>query len=411
MNISKKAITRLLSSASAAATMSAAAADLPVVSGVTISQDASTRLVTVGYTLSGTNAIVTVDFLTNGVSIGGANIHHVVGDVNTVVEPGQRSIYWQPRRSWPGQTVANALTARVTAWSESSPPDYLVADLANGSLAYYETADFLPDGGLTNDIYRTERIVMRRIHASGETYWEGSPTTESGRSSNETRRQVSFTNDFYLGVFELTMGQMSQVDSKWASDNGRALDRSKWVNPASPVFLAAQDGYNGLCHSTTTYPSSHAVESGSQLDLMRQRFGGKCQLDIPTSAQWEFACRAGTTTAFYWGDDASVFGDYGWYKGNANSSAHRVGEKLPNAWGLYDMLGNVLEATQDRWVSSRSSDAVIDPVTSASTSDTEKRGGHWVEANTSSCRCATRIQYGNKAYGGAQGVRLSIPIK
>lgn len=97
------------------AATAAQAVELPVVTDVTLSQDSSTRVVTVNYTLSGTNAIITFDALTNGVSIGGENIHYVVGDVNKLVQPGQRALYWQARRSWPDQKVQNAFQVRGTA--------------------------------------------------------------------------------------------------------------------------------------------------------------------------------------------------------------------------------------------------------------------------------------------------------
>ena len=104
--------------------------------------------------------------------------------------------------------------------------------------------------------------------------------------------------------------------------------------------------------------------------------------DLPTIEEWEYACRAGTGTTYYNGDDAANLGDIAWYSGNADGETHPVGMKTPNNWGLYDMLGNASEwtrsgySTVDKDATDCKNKAVIDPSTTLPTSDTVwDRGG------------------------------------
>ena len=393
------------------AATAAQAVELPVVTDVTLSQDSSTRVVTVNYTLSGTNAIITFDALTNGVSIGGENIHYVVGDVNKLVQPGQRALYWQARRSWPDQKVQNAFQARVTAWSESSPPDYMVVDLARpGTVNWYESAGTLPNGGLTNDIYRTEKLVLRRIHASGESYWMGS----GGTDANATPHEVSLTKDFYIGVFEYTCGQRRLIRPA----NARDITDEVATLPAGAInrdyVVGTEAGMRTVQADVDQYvwpDHGHAVSPDSQLGLLRTLAGGKFAFDLPTEAQWEFAARAGTTTKMYNGDggvDAVA-----WYSGNAGGVRHRVGEKEPNAWGLYDMYGNVVEVVLD-WYTADITSFTLDPAGPTQANSTGKvvaRGGSWAWDEQETCSTYRDYQNPNGEYGSARGARICWTIE
>lgn len=112
---------------------------------------------------------------------------------------------------------------------------------------------------------------------------------------------------------------------------------------------------------------------------------------LPSEAQWEYACRAGTTTRCYWGDDPSYtqIGNYAWYAYNSTSQTHPVGQKLPNAWGLYDMLGNVWEWCED-WYHSSYTGAPTDGSAwvSPTSSNRVARGGGRVSIG--GCRSANR---------------------
>ena len=123
----------------------------PGVEGVTFSQDAASLQATIRYTLTGEEpAIVTLDVLTNGVSIGAANIRALAGDVNRLVQPGGRTILWRPDKSWGGHLFTHGeVTVAVNARPACDPPDYMMIDIATGSqtipaaqrVTYYECAD------------------------------------------------------------------------------------------------------------------------------------------------------------------------------------------------------------------------------------------------------------------------------
>ena len=120
----------------------------------------------------------------------------------------------------------------------------------------------------------------------------------------------------------------------------------------------------------TKWPSSSAVDTSSFMGKLRMRTG--FDFDLPTEAQWEFACRAGTTTTYYWGD--SMNDNYVWYSGNSSNTSHIVGTKVPNSWGLYDMSGNAYEWCLDWYATSFSG---IDPKGPSSGSERVMRGGDY----------------------------------
>jgi formylglycine-generating enzyme required for sulfatase activity len=115
---------------------------------------------------------------------------------------------------------------------------------------------------------------------------------------------------------------------------------------------------------------------------------------LPTEAEWEYACRAGTATRFSYGDDPgyALLGDYAWWQGNSGNQTHAVGTRRPNPWGLYDMHGNVWEWCLD-WYGGYPGGTVSDPVGAAGGSYRVRRGGGWVN-DPRYCRSADRYRLG-----------------
>ena len=247
--------------------------------------------------------------------------------------------------------------------------------------------------GVTNsDEYATTKLVLRKIPAKNQTFTMGSPTSELGRydsdganmpSGRETQHSVSFTNDFYIGVFEVTQQQWWLIKNNWPSQWSLESCRA-----TRPVEYVSYDDIRGSSVGAT-WPAdlSHAVDGSSFLGLLRGMVSGSPKFDLPTEAQWEYACRARSTSAYYNGKECeNAAGTYnsanlnpiaryranGGYPngeyptteaktgGDTSVGTARVGSYMPNAWGLYDMLGNVAEWCLD-YYGAFSSDSITEP--------------------------------------------------
>ena len=389
---------------------------------VRLVQDAASRLVTVSYVLEEAPGIVTVDFLTNGVSVGEANFANVQGDVNRKVEElGAHVITWKPYETpWALEGVSKvAVTAKVTAWSPLTPPDYLVLGLDRANdVRYFTSTDALP-GGLAHDDYRSKYLVMRKIPAAGVS-WRMGAFAEQGNGGYLAKREkahlVTLTNDYFMAVFELTQEQFLKVLGTNPSNRKGAETGERFL----PVERVAYDTIRGA-----GWPESgHRVSAGSVCDVFRQRTG--MDLDLPTDAQWEFACRAGTSTAINTGKMTAMetndpaMGEVAWFKYNSDNHTHPVGLKLCNAWGLYDMHGNVYEWTLD-WEGfslgpDMTGDPVIEPV-GFSTAEKNafkehqrgRRGGTF-EHDAKICRSAFRGSTLANDAAANTGIRFVCPL-
>jgi formylglycine-generating enzyme required for sulfatase activity len=229
-------------------------------------------------------------------------------------------------------------------------------------------------GIITNSIGMKLRLVP-----AGD-FLMGSPGTESVRENQETQHRVSITKPFYLGVTEVTQEQYQKV---------MGTNPSQFMGPQNPVEQVSW---------------ADAVEFCGKLSAMPAEKTAGHVYRLPTEAEWEYACRSGTTTAYSFGDDASRLGDYGWFEGNSELSTHPVGEKKPNAWGLYDMHGGVYEWCQD-WYGAYPSGSATDPTGATSGSLRVFRGGGW-DDDARRCRSALRFRITPEFRSSSLGFRV-----
>lgn len=273
---------------------------------------------------------------------------------------------------------------------ETNAARYCVIDLSAGAEATSYPVTYLaeePAGGFTNDTYRTTKLALRRCDAG---------SFIMGDSQVDETHRVTLTKPFYMGVFEVTQKQWSLVMGSWPNSSPSSSYGSGDGYPAYSVSYGdiRNDGYSA------TWPIVWAISATSFLGKLQSRT--KLNFDLPTVAQWEYACRAGTTTTYYWGN--SMNGDYAWYSSNSSSKSHPVGTKMPNAWGLYDMSGNVREWCLD------GGDYLTygtDPIcSSGSRRVSELRGGSW-DSDKSGCTSSIGGSSGPSRSDIYWGFRLS----
>ena len=287
---------------------------------------------------------------------------------------------------------------------------YLVIDLSAGPFALnYPVSDLtaVPPGGWTDE-YKTTKLVLRRIPAG--TFTMGSPPGELGRNAtNEVQREVTLTKDFYMGVFSVTQKQWERVMGDWPSYYSNTTYRD-----TRPLETVSWNTIRG-----GTWPSGQAA-SGTFIERISSR--ANLSFDLPTEAQWEYACRAGTTTALNSGHNLTSLesdprmDEVGRYRHNhpgefsnlrnvsTATGTAKVGAYLPNAWGLYDMHGNVWEWCLDWYTASPP--GTTDPVGAESGSRRVLRGGS-LSTDAWQCRSAFRINIQPSFQPTGLGFRLS----
>ena len=209
-------------------------------------------------------------------------------------------------------------------------------------------------------------VTMDMIWCPPATFTMGSPTTEAGRVSDETQHQVTLTNGFYLGKYEVTQAQYEAVMTGVTGDRNATPSQFHGY-PNRPVETVSWDDAQVFLTRLNEQQAGNLPAGWSYV--------------LPTESQWEYACRAGTTTRYSWGNSiASTNANYNWDSGPTDGSdfkqTRNVGQYPANLWGFFDMHGNVWEWVSD-WKAAYPDGFQTNPKGPASGSYRVKRGGAW----------------------------------
>ncbi len=229
----------------------------------------------------------------------------------------------------------------------------------------------------------------------------GSPDEEEGHGWSEILHAVTLTSSYRMCTYQVTSAQYAQfLNAVGVEQNG--------LHPVSGERVATSNNtgvvYDG---SNNRWKAANGCENHPACAITwygAYEFARWCGGRLPTEAEWEYACRAGTQTAYSFGDDRTRLGDYAWYAANSGNLQKPVGLKLPNRWGLYDMHGNLLEWCQD-WFAVLPSEGQTDPTGPADGEKKVLRGGmsrDW----ENNCRSASRFSDDQTANWSTLGFRI-----
>jgi formylglycine-generating enzyme required for sulfatase activity len=232
------------------------------------------------------------------------------------------------------------------------------------------------------------------VRVSAGSFTMGSPSSEADRGSDEIQHQVRLSRDYYVGVYEVTQGLWQEVmgenPSEFSSCGSTCpVEQVSWLD--SVAFANALSEREGLeaCYQI----SGESVSWPRGLDCSGYR--------LPTEAEWEYAARAGGSHLYSGSNELDAVG---WYSSNSGSKTHPVGQKQANAWGLYDMSGNVYEWTWD-WSGDYASTNATDPAGPNTGADRVIRGGS-CHYNPRFARLAYRYEYSPSIRLNDLGLRL-----
>lgn len=244
------------------------------------------------------------------------------------------------------------------------------------------------------------KVTFEMVPVRGGTFLMGSPPGESRRKPDEGPQHLVTVRPFWIEKNELTWDEFDVfvfkrgIKNEGRDPNARTEGEkiADAVSRPTPPYEDETFGYGRHGYPLINITHHAAMEYTRWLSSVT----GK-DYRLPTEAEWEYACRAGTKTAYFFGDDPSKLDDYAWYLNDAKVSPHPVGEKLPNPWGIHDVLGNVAEWVLDRYGADYYSTfkPLVPAVLPVLIPAREKfphvvRGGGWVDPAWN-LRCASRL--------------------
>ena len=225
-------------------------------------------------------------------------------------------------------------------------------------------------------------IGMKFVLIPAGTFTMGSPTNEVGRGIHETQHEVTISKPYFFGVYEVSQEQFEKV---------MAQNPSEFKGVKNPIENLSWVSAVVFCKELSELPEEKT--SGRKYRL-------------PTEAEWEYACRATSTTTYCFGDSVESLAEYAWFGQGRDGNTCPVGEKKPNAWGLHDTHGNVSEWCQD-WHADYPSGAATDPQGPKEGSYRIYRGGSW-SFDAGGLRSAHRIMFKPSVRFYSVGFRVAL---
>jgi formylglycine-generating enzyme required for sulfatase activity len=277
-----------------------------------------------------------------------------------------------------------------------------------------EKATSKPDAGdkvirkQAGQVRNDNDLKMKLMWCPPGEFMMGTPKSEKQRRKNEDQASVTLTTGFWLGKYEVTHSEWTQV-----------MQTEPWTG-----HTYAREGAD---YPATWVSWNDATEFCRKLTV-REREAGRLpdewEYALPTEAQWEYACRARSVTRFSFGDNASKIGEYAWFFGNAwhageiYSHSYEVGQKKPNTWGLCDMHGNVWEWCRDVYFwklpGGRDPEVKVNPDEKSKAPSRVMRGGCWLtdaEFARSGYRSASEQNYRDECYGFRVALSAVQPVE